>query len=271
MGRWLVALIPLLAAFGLAGCPSSVEAMRRADTRYRLANDAYARGNYITAVEEAERALKIYEKHAEAHHLLGLFYTINKPDCGKAEFHYKKAINFHDGPFSKAKNSLASLYINVCDRVDDAIPLLEECLADIKYYKESWAAEFNMGRALTYKKRDDDAESHFQRALLINPGMCGAYYQLGGIYNRRGELDKAVEYFGKSTTATGCEKNVVGFLELGLAYEKWGKKAEAIAPFLTCARLAPVSSEGSTCETKASTLCADASVAAAVEECRALK
>ena len=269
MGRSWVALISALTAVFTAGCPSSVEAMRKADTRYRLANDAYARGNYINAVEEAERALKIYEKHAEAHHLLGLFYTINKPECSKAEFHYKKAIDYYDGEFSKAKNSLASLYINVCDRVDDAIPLLEECLSDIKYYKESWAAEFNMGRALTIKKRDDEAYPHFVRALSINPGMCGAYYQLGGIHNRRGEIDKAVDYFTKSTAA-GCAKNVVGYLELGFAYVKWGKKAEAVPPFVTCAKLAPSTKEGGTCSNEAKKICADPSIGSAVEECRGL-
>ncbi|HEV8320413.1 MAG TPA: tetratricopeptide repeat protein [Myxococcota bacterium] len=265
MSRLAAALAGLLlVASVLAGCPNELELKRKSETRYKIADDAYARGDYATALVELERAIDLYEKNAEAHHLMGLYFMIQRSDFANAEKELKKAIAYHDGPYSKAKNALGNLYLNA-GRVDEAIPLFEDALSDIHYYKESWAAEANLGRALFAKGELDGALTHLDRAVGINPRFCAAYFYRGDVHAKKGDLEHAARDYGWATTKDEtCRGFTDAFRKLGNTYLGMTspKKAEAAAAFAGCVASAPESPIAGECSEKLRVLCIDESVRA---------
>ncbi|HSK12763.1 MAG TPA: tetratricopeptide repeat protein [Phnomibacter sp.] len=62
--------------------------------------------------------------------------------------------------------------------------------------------------ALEYIKLGDDATArgYFENLLEVNPGYVGSYYHLGKLWERAGDIEKALETYGagmKHAKATG--------------------------------------------------------------------
>lgn len=72
---------------------------------------------------------------------------------------------------------------------------------------------------------DEFAVYNFEKALTLNPKYTEAYIQLGGVYYRKENYDKAIEYFQK---AIGIEPdNANAWFNLGMSYKMTGAKTEA--------------------------------------------
>jgi tetratricopeptide (TPR) repeat protein len=251
----------------LCGCPNELELRRKSETRYRIAEDAYARGDYGTAVLELERALDLNKKNAEAHYLMGLFWMRQRGDLMKAEKEFKAAIEYHDGPYSMAKNALGNVYL-VLERCDEAIPLFNEALDDIHYYKDSWAAEINLGRCLFMKGDLDGAISHLDRGVTINPHNCSGFMWRGDVWEKKGDHEKAAADYAHSTAESACKTFTDGWERLGKVDLTLGKKVEAAQAFAACAASAPGTGPGESCAKLLKTLCMDeAVIAAALPAC----
>jgi tetratricopeptide (TPR) repeat protein len=71
----------------------------------------------------------------------------------------------------------------------------------------------------------DEAVSLLNEALQLRPDYADAHYQLGKIYNERGEIDKAIEHLEAATRADKTKDYV--FYQLSIAYRKVSRKSDA--------------------------------------------
>src|SRR3981189_1506880 len=88
---------------------------------------------------------------------------------------------------------------------------------------------FEAGEAALRAGKLDEAEREFRQELAINPGVAGAYADLGGVHMRRQQWPQALEMLHK---AEKLAPDVAGIrLNIGLAYFRQNDFLRAIRPF----------------------------------------
>jgi tetratricopeptide (TPR) repeat protein len=103
---------------------------------------------------------------------------------------------------------------------------------------QSWEAHIEVGRALFDKELLDEASSHFQRALEINPARpWQAYDGLGNVLLKQGRIDQAIVDFEKALESN--PNYPPSHTSLGRTLYRKGRFKEAIAQFETSVRLLP--------------------------------
>ena len=96
---------------------------------------------------------------------------------------------------------------------------------------------FKAGQQALQENRLNDAESDFRRVLAANPGVGGAYANLGVVYMRRKQWAKALETLRQ---AEHLMPQVAGIrLNIGLAYFHQNEFLKAIPPFESVVRDQP--------------------------------
>jgi tetratricopeptide (TPR) repeat protein len=88
---------------------------------------------------------------------------------------------------------------------------------------------FEAGEAALHAGKLDDAEHQFRQVLAINPGVAGAYANLGVIHMRRKQWPQAIEMLHK---AEKLAPDMAGIrLNIGLVYYRQKNFLAAIEPF----------------------------------------
>ena len=96
---------------------------------------------------------------------------------------------------------------------------------------------FEAGEAALHAGKLDEAEREFRQVLAINPGVAGAYANLGVIHMRRQQWPQALEMLHK---AEKLAPNVPGIrLNVGLVYFRQNDFSHAIKPFESVVRDVP--------------------------------
>ncbi len=96
---------------------------------------------------------------------------------------------------------------------------------------------FAAGEAALRAGRLDEAERDFRQVLAINPGVAGAYANLGVIYMRRKQWPQALAALQK---AEKLAPDIAGIrLNIGLAYFRQNDFARAIRPFESVVEQSP--------------------------------
>jgi tetratricopeptide (TPR) repeat protein len=96
---------------------------------------------------------------------------------------------------------------------------------------------FQAGQDALNQGRLDEAERDFQQVLAIDPQLGGAYANLGVVYMRRKQWDKAL---GELHKAEHLMPQVAGIrLNIGLAYYRQSEFLKAIPPFESVVRDQP--------------------------------
>jgi tetratricopeptide (TPR) repeat protein len=98
---------------------------------------------------------------------------------------------------------------------------------------------FKAGEAALRENRLDEAERDFQAVLALNPGVAGAYANLGVIHMRRKQWPQALTMLHK---AEKLAPTVAGIrLNIGLIYFRQNDFLSAIKPFESVVKQAPES------------------------------
>ncbi len=92
------------------------------------------------------------------------------------------------------QNNLGNALLQNGD-VDDAITHFQEALQINPGYVE---AHINLGNALFQRGKVDEAIAQYQRALQINPDYAGAHYDLGNALLRQGSVDEAIAQYQRA-------------------------------------------------------------------------
>ena len=103
----------------------------------------------------------------------------------------------------------------------------------------SWAQN-NLGCALSYQGKIEEAIAHFQKAISIN-NPADAHYNLGIMLDSQGKLDEAIYQFRESIRINPDYPKP--YYNLGDALTRQGKMAEAADHFKEAVRLNPLSAE----------------------------
>ena len=96
---------------------------------------------------------------------------------------------------------------------------------------------FEAGEAALHAGKLDDAEREFRQVLAIDPGVAGAYANLGVIHMRRKQWPRALEMLHK---AEKLAPGIAGIrLNIGLAYFRQNDFVRAIHPFESVVQQSP--------------------------------
>jgi len=88
----------------------------------------------------------------------------------------------------------------------------------------------NLCQVLLENGELDKAERHGKKATKVNPGMAGAWNNLGNVYRAKQRLELALDAYSKSLSISSQQPDVL--CNIGVVLESLGKGAEARARFL---------------------------------------
>lgn len=97
---------------------------------------------------------------------------------------------------------------------------------DVNISKDSFDIENNLGVELFRHGKIAEAKPHFQRSIDLNPKWHFAYNNLGAVYEREGNLEKAKELY---QTTLRFSDYYLAYENLGFILLKTGKAKEAIS------------------------------------------
>jgi tetratricopeptide (TPR) repeat protein len=170
-------------------------------------------GDYAGAEESLGRALKLAPNDPQAESLLGWALMLQ-------EKHDDALMQFQKVLMREPSNALARInvgYICLKKRIfGEAIEHLSRAIRLDSDRKATLYAHFYLG--LVYLERDmfEDAQTFFQKTLVIGPNLIEAYYELGRAFWFNGQKDEAVQTWRDGFTAN--------------KFNPWGKKcAEVLA------------------------------------------
>ncbi|MBW2703720.1 MAG: tetratricopeptide repeat protein [Deltaproteobacteria bacterium] len=163
--------------------------IKQAEIRYDLGVGELHGGQFRQALRSFMAAVKVHPDFALAHNGLGLAYMVMGQNQ-LAETHLKRALELKPD-LSEVLNNLARLYMNQ-KRFRQAIPLLEKALEDM-FLKERYLAESNLGWALFMTGKQKKGMDRVMTALAQNEKLCVGYLYLGLMYEKRKQYDKSVE------------------------------------------------------------------------------
>lgn len=101
----------------------------------------------------------------------------------------------------------------------------------------NYVAHSNLGIALFFRGKLDEATVHFHKALQINPSFFNAHTNLGIVLANRGKMAEAVSQFSKALQINPNSDEAHN--NLGVALERRGKSAEAIKHYYEALRINP--------------------------------
>jgi Flp pilus assembly protein TadD len=106
---------------------------------------------------------------------------------------------------------------------------------------QSWEARIEIGRALFDKGLLDQASTHFQKALEINPNDSSpkkrAYTSLGNVLLKKGRVDEAISDFEKALESD--PNYAAAHTSLGSAFHRNGRVKDAIVHYQKSLALLP--------------------------------
>jgi len=165
---------------------------------------------HIKAKASALKALELDSELSEAHAVLAERKLDDEWDFAGSEASFKRAIELNPN-FASAHQ----WYSEVLSRLGRA----DEALVEIKKAYEidpfSRAVNMNLGLRLLEMRRYDEAKAQFEKLVQSEPDYPMAHTFLGGIYEDRGEFEKAIgpecraEVLLEIETEESCAKKAI--------------------------------------------------------------
>jgi tetratricopeptide (TPR) repeat protein len=171
-----------------------------------------------------EKTLQLDPNFTDAHNRLGLAYY-NQGSYDKALQHFQKAVEI------APENSTNLRYLGMLyarrEQYDQAIPYLQKALAlagprDMAEKAHSHAL---IGLALSRTGKAEQAQSHLEAAVKLNPGDHTAHRTLGDIYYEQGSYKLARPHYEKAVKANPTDPELNRNLGNVLATAKEHDKA----------------------------------------------
>lgn len=212
-----------------------------ADLHYRLGEEYFRNGDYLSALRELLKSVELEKKNPEAQYLLGTTY-FHLGRYQDAERHLKIAIELKKGDregYPEAHNNLGNVYLQT-GRYDEAIAEFEKCLDVIFYQPNFPRVYYNIGVA--YMKKEDTAKAmeNFKQAVKMDPSFCPAYLNMGDLLAKEKKHQEAIIEYQKildycpSTPIAGKAR-----LLLGIELNEIGEKGRACEEFFAVIKELP--------------------------------
>ena len=136
--------------------------------------------------------------------------------------------------FVLALNEISALYVSVGD-----LEKAEEALtAALKYEADNATLRLNYGYVLMLRKRFDDSEREFYRAIQLKDELVAAHLYRGKVLIRLRKFDEAEKELNRALSLGG-PSGIVAYRYLGALYSERGEASKAIAALENYLRLTP--------------------------------
>jgi type IV pilus assembly protein PilF len=173
------------------------ETRRRARIRVELAASYYQQRNLSVALDEARQALVIESGYGPALGLLGLIY-MDLGDRPRAEDSFRRAL--HATPNDSDLNNNYGWFLCQTGRERASLDHFNRAVRNPLYATPAKPLH-NAGICLRRAGDDTAAEGYLQRAFQLDPRDPVAMYQLGDLYLKRRELERARFYVQRLVSA----------------------------------------------------------------------
>ncbi len=174
----------------LADSPEESDERRRARIRLDLASSYYQQGNYTVALDELRQALQIDPDYAAAYGVLGLVY-MDLNDRDRAEDSFQRGLRLR--PNDADLNNSYGWFLCQTGRERASLDFFTRALTD-PLYRTPAKPLHNAGICALRSGDEATAERNFQRAFQVDPSNAVAMYQLGELYLKRNEAERARFY-----------------------------------------------------------------------------
>ncbi len=172
-----------------ASTPSD-ELRRRAKIRLELSANHFQQRNFPLALQEADQAVAIDPSLGASYGMLGLIYMAIG-DRVKADDNFLRALQLD--PKDAELNNNYGWYLCQTGRQREAIPYFNNALEDRLYATPSKPLH-NAGICLLQIGDEAGAENYLLRSFQADPGSAVAMFNLGELYLKRRNLERARFY-----------------------------------------------------------------------------
>ncbi len=169
------------------------EERRRARIRLELASGYYEQRNFNVALDEVRQALAIDPNYAPAYGLLGIIY-MDLGDRARAEDNFQRALRISPNDSDILNNYGWFLCQN--NRIPESIDHFQRALRNPLYNTPAKPLA-NAGICSLRAGDDKNGESFLQRAFQFAPNDPVAMYNLGELYLKRRDVERARFYSGR--------------------------------------------------------------------------
>lgn len=166
------------------------ELRRRSRIRLELASTHFQQGNLPQAMAEAEEATKIDPRYSQAHGMLGLIHW-KIGDVPAAEASFRRALELD--PQDAEMNNNFGWFLCKTNRQKASIAYFTTASADRLYVSPAKPLH-NAGICSLEIGDEAAAENYFLRAFQVDPGNAVAMFNLGEMYLKRRNLERAKFY-----------------------------------------------------------------------------
>lgn len=190
------------------------------------------RGQHEQAVNELVRAIRHHPHVPELHYQLGNIYYKNV-QVENAIKELERCISLDPGHF-KALLTLGNIYGEDVRNHNMAIRIYKMAVGLKPDYPD---LRNNLGNALRFKGRFEEAAEQFRRAIELNPNYARAMFNLGKTYYSMKDFDMAEELYRKAIEIDRNHPRT--YMTLGLTLRAQGRDDEAVEQFRTATELDP--------------------------------
>ncbi|TXL61660.1 type IV pilus biogenesis/stability protein PilW [Zeimonas arvi] len=169
------------------GSGEESDARRRARIRVELAAGYYQQRNLQVALDELGQALRADPEYPAAYGMLGLVY-MDLGDRARADESFQRGLRL--APNDAELNNNYGWFLCNTGREREALGHFEQALRD-PLYRTPTVPLHNAGICSLRLGEQMAAESYFQRAFQVDASNPVAMFNLGQIFLKRGELERA--------------------------------------------------------------------------------
>ena len=172
--------------------------------------------------QAALRAIQLDDTLADPHASLAFILETGEWDWAQAEREYKRALELN--PASARTHHWYAGYLTY-------VGLLDEAVAEEKRARELDPLSLTINNALAGRLlvagRYDEALGQVRDTLALDPNYAAAHQTLGWLYLNTGKPEQAVRELETAVALSGS-RDPQFLLDLGFAYARTGKRAEAV-------------------------------------------
>lgn len=173
-----------------SGTSQNEETRRRARIRLELAATHYQQQNFPLALQEAEQSVRIDPGFSAGHGMLGLVYMAIG-DRAKADESFNRAIGID--PKDAELNNNYGWYLCQTGRQRESLAYFNNALED-RLYATPAKPLHNAGICALQIGDEAAAEGYFLKSFQVDPANAVAMYNLGQLYLKRRNLERAKFY-----------------------------------------------------------------------------
>ncbi|RMF59260.1 MAG: hypothetical protein D6743_16595, partial [Calditrichaeota bacterium] len=183
-------------------------------------NELSPRQRFLKVREAAMKALEIDDTLAEAHVALASYVDLYNWDWQRAEQEYRRAIELNPN-YAIAHH----WYGNFLMRMGRSREGLRHSRIAQELDPLSLIINASWGHRLYYARRYDQAIAQCKKALELDGDFVFALHYLGGVYEKKGLCDQAIEVLEKAMTLS--QENPPNIAALSRTYATCGREDEA--------------------------------------------